>query len=206
MRFDAPALASSLARRHRTVGFRNRRAAVLLPLMGPDDDLSLLLTRRSQEMSSHRGQVAFPGGHVDASDGTLENTALREANEEVGLPPSAVCVLGMLDDLPTINNKTMVTPVVGRVGGISFDELRPSSAEVDRIFTVPVNRLMEPTAWEERQETWRGGQMRAFYFEHSGETLWGMSAYFTLMLMTSLAPELGVKPPFTLDRLDITDD
>ena len=91
-----------------------RRAAVLVPLIGAEDELALLLTRRTEAVSTHRGQVAFPGGRVEPHDAGPEDTALREAEEEVALHRGHVDILGLLDDMPTVTMDTMVTPVVGQ--------------------------------------------------------------------------------------------
>ena len=179
-------LARALAQRQqRRIVHRPRQAAILLPLLSSGPSPSLLLTRRSQHLSSHKGQVAFPGGRAEPSDGSAACTALREAFEEVGLRSSDVNVLGMLDDIPSFKNDTTVTPVVAWCQphiGIR-EHLRANADEVDRIFEVPLTELCDGDRWEVRAAEWRGQQIDQYYFQSQGETLWGLSAYATLMLL-----------------------
>ena len=108
-------LATALGRRQRVVVQRPRRAAILLPLLTSTPTPSLLLTRRSEKLSSHTGQVAFPGGRAEESDGGPAGTAMREATEEVGLRAADATIIGLLDDIPSWKNDTAVTPVVARI-------------------------------------------------------------------------------------------
>src|SRR5688500_3612213 len=94
---------------------RARRAAVLVPIVDDGGAPRLLLTRRAEQMSSHKGQVAFPGGMVDPRDRDVTDAALREAEEEIALPRASVETLGELDDFPTVTDTVSVTPVVGRI-------------------------------------------------------------------------------------------
>jgi 8-oxo-dGTP pyrophosphatase MutT (NUDIX family) len=87
-------------------------AAVLIPLLYRDGEWWVLVTQRTRHVEHHKGQISFPGGACDPEDAGLEATALREAHEEIGIPPEAVEILGVLDDLPTITDFA-VTPVVG---------------------------------------------------------------------------------------------
>jgi 8-oxo-dGTP pyrophosphatase MutT (NUDIX family) len=180
-------LAERLAGRERRRITRARRAAVLVPVID-DGELRLLLTRRTEDLATHKGQVAFPGGMGEPDDADAVATALRETEEEIGLPRAHVEVLGALDDFPTVTDRVAVTPVVGRVA--SLPPLRPQQSEVARIFTIPVEALRRPEGWE-MQRVERGGVVYPLYFfAHDGETLWGLSAYITLHLLdvAGLAP------------------
>ena len=130
-----------------------RPAAVLAPVLRRGDAMSLLLTVRAPDMRSHGGQIAFPGGAKDAADITAVDTALREAQEEVGIDPQRVEVLGYLDDYPTISN-FMVTPVVGLIDGEL--DLCPQAAEVAEVFEVPLNVALDPANFA-RKTIERGG-------------------------------------------------
>ena len=132
-------------------------------------------------MSSHRGQVAFPGGTQDPEDESLVVTALREAEEEVELNPNLVDVIGLLDDIPTVTGETIVTPVVGVLDGMP--ELVANPAEVARIFSIPLAVLSSPNHWRVEETTYNGRQYPLYFLEHSGETLWGLSAYVTRQLL-----------------------
>ena len=123
--------------------FGNRQpalAAVLLPLV-MRDELSLLLTQRAEHLSTHSGQIAFPGGRSDESDLDAVHTALREAHEEIGLSREHVEVLGTLPTYVT-GTAFIITPVVALVSP-SF-ELQPNPAEVAEVFEVPLSYLMNP--------------------------------------------------------------
>jgi 8-oxo-dGTP pyrophosphatase MutT (NUDIX family) len=118
-----------------------REAAVLMPLVDLDGLGHLLLTTRPTHLRSHSGQIALPGGRVEPGDPDRIATALREANEEIGLHYSDVEVLGSLPEYRTASGYA-VTPVVGWLAGLP--ELVPDPAEVDEVFLVPLSFLMDP--------------------------------------------------------------
>lgn len=179
-------LRASLEERPRRWLPHERRAAVLVALVDDGGPLRVLLTRRTEDTPTHKGQVAYPGGGMAPGDLTPADAALREALEEIGLPHSSVEVLGQLDDFPTLNFASVVTPVVGRVATVP--PLRPDPREVARIFEVPVDALRDPTGWTVREVERHGVTWPVFYFPWDGEMLWGLSAYITLSLL-ALTPE-----------------
>lgn len=191
------AIRDRLAVRERNVWPSKKQAAVLVPLIADGQGpLRLLLTRRTEGIN-HAGQVAFPGGRRDPDDRDIIHTALREAREEVDLPPERVEVLGLLDDIPAKDMRTLVTPVVGVVRALP--PLTPSPAEVARIFDIPLPALRNADGWvtkmrpDDKGRTWP-----LHYFDWDGETLWGLSAYITLQLL-SLTPggtPIRLPPPF----------
>ena len=196
-------LTAALAKRRPISIVRPRHAAILLPLIGScSNDLSLLLTRRSDTLSSHSGQVAFPGGRSDEGDLGPAGTAMREAYEEIGLLERDISILGTLDDLPSFKNDTAVTPIVARVSpDITIASLTPSRDEVSRIFSIPLRELCDGAAWEVEDSNWRGRPISMYEFkEYDGERLWGLSAYATLMML-ALLPESTAPVPstFTLE-------
>jgi 8-oxo-dGTP pyrophosphatase MutT (NUDIX family) len=132
----------------RVAGRPMRPAAVLVPVVAHDHGATVLLTQRPAHMREHAGQVAFPGGRTDESDGTPENTALREAWEEVGLPREHVDVIGRLPRYVT-GTGYEVTPVVALVRP-GF-QLRLQAGEVADAFEVPLSFLMDPRHHERRR-------------------------------------------------------
>lgn len=151
-------------------------AAVLIPLVWHDDEWHLLYTRRTDTVESHKGQVSFPGGACDEGETTPEQTALREAEEEIGLDPKDVKVLGRLANMITITY-FRVTPVVGIIKWPAV--FRVGEHEVARIFTIPLAWLANPTnRWEfARPDTTRS---LIAYHPYDGELLWGATARMTV--------------------------
>ena len=148
-------------------------AAVLIPMARHDGDWHLLFTRRTEIVESHKGQVSFPGGACDNGETTPEQTALREANEEIGLQPADIRLLGRLNDVVTIT-QFQVTPVVGVVSLWPY-VFRVSNVEVGRVFTMPLTWLSDRhNRWEfERPDT---GLKLIAYHPFDGELLWGATA------------------------------
>ncbi len=134
-------------------------AAVLVPLVQHDDGLSVLLTQRTAHLPTHAGQIAFPGGKVDAQDSGVHAAALRETHEEVGLHPRHVEVIGQLPVYIT-GTGFHVTPVVALVQP-PF-ELTPNPGEVDAVFEVPLAFLMNPAHHRRHAMDWQGRQRQWF--------------------------------------------
>ena len=160
-------------------GVELRCAAVLIALAMREGEWHLLLTRRTDTVEHHKGQVSFPGGGCDEGESTPEETALREADEEIGLKPEHVRVLGRLNMTLTITHYR-VTPVVGVMPWPY--PVRPAPNEVGRVFTIPLVWLSHRENWEEQNVTPKGEQ-RSFpviiYHSYDGEILWGATARMT---------------------------
>lgn len=152
---------------------RLRRAAVLIPVIDEGDDARVILTRRTQALRKHSGQVAFPGGSVDDSDQTADIAALREAEEEIGLDRGHVEVVGHLPEYLTTTG-FRITPVLSVVQpGFS---LVANPDEVDAIFDVPLSFLMDPANHVRESREWEG-HMRHYYRMPYGEhNIWGVTA------------------------------
>ena len=155
---------------------RLKCAAVLIPLVWHGEEWHLLFTRRTDTVESHKGQVSFPGGACDKGETTPEQTALREAEEEIGLQPNDVRILGKLSNLITITY-FRVTPVVGVVKWPAV--FRVGEHEVARIFTIPLEWLANPS---NRWQFERPGTTRTLiaYHPYDGELLWGATARMTV--------------------------
>jgi 8-oxo-dGTP pyrophosphatase MutT (NUDIX family) len=160
-------------------GVQLKCAAVLIPLVSWKDEWHLVFTRRTQAVEHHKGQVSFPGGRCEQDESTPEQTALREAEEEIGLKPVDVRLLGRLNEYLTITHYR-VTPVVGVIPWPYA--VRREPAEVEHIFTIPLAWLSLRENWDEQAVTPDGVQ-RPFqvisYHPYDGELLWGATARMT---------------------------
>lgn len=152
-------------------------AAVLMPLLREDDEWRLLFIRRAEnDRDRHSGQVAFPGGRIEHIDPSDEAAALREADEEIGLPPERVNLLGRLGQYRTVSN-FQVTPVVGEVVD-PFDPV-PDPSEVERVFSIPLDWLADPENLERRTRRLPDTDAEIdvlYYRPYDGELLWGVTA------------------------------
>ena len=155
---------------------RLKCAAVLVPLLWQDDQWSLLFTRRTDHVESHKGQVSFPGGGCDEGEITPEETALREAQEEIGLEPQRVRILGRLPNMITITS-FHVTPVVGVIEWPAVFIV--GQHEVARVFTIPLYWLADTRNRWEFQIPERNRSLIAFH-PYDGELLWGATARMTV--------------------------
>jgi len=154
-------------------------AAVLVPLVHRDQEWHLVFTHRTHMVESHKGQVSFPGGACQSGE-TAEQTALREAEEEIGLRPQDVRLLGRLGEMDTIT-AYRITPLVGSIPWpYSF---RPSPTEVERVFSIPIQWLADRRNWQEKKVTsldGTGSVAVIIYQPYEGEILWGASARITM--------------------------
>lgn len=149
-----------------------RPAAVLVPIV-VRESLSVLLTERTAHLSTHAGQIAFPGGKTDASDPDPVHTALREAEEEIGLDRRHVETLGFLDGYRT-GTGFLVTPVVALVSP-AF-ELTVATDEVARVFEVPLAFLMDEANHGRHSRDWRGRQRHFYAMPYGEHYIWGATA------------------------------
>jgi 8-oxo-dGTP pyrophosphatase MutT (NUDIX family) len=161
-------------------------AAVLVPLVSRGAELSVLLTERTPHLSAHAGQVAFPGGRIEESDRDPVHAALRETEEEVGLPGDHVSVIGRLDTYIT-GTGFEITPVVGLVPA-PFP-VRPDPREVAAVFEVPLAFVLD-TANHERHSREFKGRIRTFFvLPYPGHYIWGATAG----MLVNLAEILGAR-------------
>jgi 8-oxo-dGTP pyrophosphatase MutT (NUDIX family) len=148
-------------------------ASVLVPLVERPGGLQVLLTRRTAHLRDHAGQVSFPGGRAEADDPDVAATALREAQEEVGLAPDRVEVIGALPIYTTVT-QFVVTPVVGLVRP-PFD-LRPDPFEVAEAFEVPLSFLMTPAHHRRHRYDHEGGHRHFLSMPWGEHFIWGATA------------------------------
>lgn len=160
------------------------RAAVLIPLYEDQaGDIRVVLTKRPDTMPTHAGHIAFPGGRPHEDDDGPVATALREAQEEVGIDPSQVAIIGFLPPIHTVEFSLLVVPVVGRLSGVP--DLQPSEREVAGIFQPRLEDLAHDDLWV--FHLWRGRQL--WFFDLDGDVLWGATARIVRKLV-------GLEPLF----------
>lgn len=150
-----------------------RDAAVLIGILERGSEPSVVLTQRTGHLNSHAGQVAFPGGKIDATDKGPVDAALREADEEIGLSPGHVEPLGNLAPYLTGSGYRII-PVIGAIRSIG--PFRPNPDEVEDVFEVPLAFLMDPANHQKLSREWQG-KRRYFYAMPFGERyIWGVTA------------------------------
>jgi len=148
------------------------RAGVLIPLAARGQGIELIFTRRTDTVLTHKGQISFPGGQREDTDGETVETALRESYEEIGLQPSRVTVLGELDDVFTAVSSFVITPVVGLVEG-GLDELVLARDEVKSLLVVPVTQLLDPQVHSTETRNVGEQRYRIHYYTIGDDVIWG---------------------------------
>ncbi len=156
-------------------------SAVLVALADGPDGAEILLTRRSQVLRNHKGEMSFPGGRCDPGETPIE-TAVREAHEEVGLDPGLLEIVGELQHLSTVVSKSYIVPIVARAERAV--PLTPQSAEADRVFWLPIGELTRAGTYH--AERWGTVPMdrRLHFFHLDDETVWGATAHMLVDLLT----------------------
>lgn len=169
---------------------KGQEAAVLIPITRSDDHPELILTVRASHLNTHKGEVCFPGGKRDASDASLSDTALREAEEEIGLKPSDVELYGPLGQVVS-KHHLHVTPWVGIIP--EHLPLQANPAEIARIFKVPVRFFLEQGPPHIDQIVVGGQVWDVPSWHYEGELIWGLTAYIICEFLT-----IGFEMPLTM--------
>ena len=149
------------------------RAGVLVPLVIENNELCVILTKRTDEVEHHKGQVSFPGGTMDPFDGSMIDTALREAEEEIGLMRKAVEVLGLFDDFQTPSG-FCITPVVGVLSFIPPFIL--NKTEVSDVFQVPLSFFLHSTNKRIERREYHGSMIDVYFYHYGSHEIWGVTA------------------------------
>ncbi len=158
-------------------------AAVLVPLVLRQEGVTMLLTQRTDHLRDHAGQVSFPGGRVEAHDEGAVATALRETEEEIGVGPSHIEVVGELDLYET-RTGFRITPVVGLVEPgftLTLDEF-----EVAEVFEVPLSFVLDPANHQKRSLVWRGAERHFYLLPYGEREIWGATAGMIVNLYNRL--------------------
>jgi 8-oxo-dGTP pyrophosphatase MutT (NUDIX family) len=150
-----------------------RLAAVLVPLFVKDGQWWVLLTKRTQTVEHHKGEISFPGGHRDPEDLDFETTARRETREEIGVAENAINVLGRLDDILTITG-FRIRPFVGVIPYPLTTTASPH--EIAEIITLPIAGFLEPGRCSIKSFTRAGQSYPVYFFNVGGHTVWGATA------------------------------
>ena len=164
-------------------------AAVLVPLVDHADGLTVLLTRRTDHLAHHAGQISFPGGHIEPGDGGPEQTALRETEEEVGLPGSRIQVIGRLDRYVTRTGFD-VTPVVGMIEAPLDLDVDP--VEVAEVFEVPLDFFLDPANHQRMSRLFEGRKREFHALPYGDYFIWGATAGMLMNLYERLIAGMRV--------------
>ena len=169
-------LKAYLSRRDKEVVIAPSRipSAVLIPLYNENGKYHIVFIRRSITVPTHQGQIAFPGGARHKADKNLLQTALRETQEEIGVKPGDVKVLGELDDQVTTTSNFVLTPFVGVIPWPY--EFTLNQAEVERLLFVPLHTLMDKKNRKPEMETLDGQEYPSFAYYYHGKRIWGATA------------------------------
>jgi len=162
-----------------------RPAAVLAALFVKEGADHLLLTRRTDHLPHHRGEISFPGGGRDSEDDNLLSTALRESEEELGIRPGDVNIYGQLDDVLSIHGYR-VTPFLGEIPYPY--PIRPDAGEIDTVLELPLAEFFVPDIYRVEDWSWQGRVHPVRFYTVQGEEVWGMTAEIVHRLLSLLVP------------------
>ena len=153
---------------------QGRQAAVLVPLIESSGRFDLLLTKRTDLVEHHKGQMSFPGGRADEGDVSLEATALRESWEELGLPGHLVEVIGSLDQVWTPSG-FLISPIIGILRR-PLPAFVPSPSEVEEIIIVPLEKFFDEKNFRTESRLVQGVERTVYFFDVAAEPVWGVTA------------------------------
>jgi 8-oxo-dGTP pyrophosphatase MutT (NUDIX family) len=161
----------------------HEHAAVLVPVVRSESTFDLLFTKRTETVETHKGQISFPGGMTDVSDNDIIHTALRETDEEIGLAPSSIEIIGLLDDMATPTG-FIITPVVGIIAALP--PLRLNKEEVAEVFRVKLDFFATPSSGRTELREFRGRKHEVWYYDCGDHVIWGATAMIIRSLLKRL--------------------
>jgi 8-oxo-dGTP pyrophosphatase MutT (NUDIX family) len=162
-----------------------RPAAVLIPLFWKEKEVHILLTKRSENLKHHSGQVSFPGGGFDESDVTIRQAAIRETQEETGISPEFIDVVGYLEDIETLSG-FYVTPFVAILK--SGFNVEINEDEVSEVFSVPLSHFLNKNNCQQHSALYKGENVNYYVYAHDKYTIWGVTAEIIVKLVKKLVP------------------
>ena len=172
-------------------GSSMKRAAVLIPLFKAGSEYRILFTKRTDSVEAHKGQISFPGGRIEEEDGSPLETALREADEEIGLSRKDVTVLGRMDDARTVSSNYIVHPFVGLIPYPY--EFKTSEREVKELLEVPFQVFLSgDSAGESTPVVYEGASYHGLAYRYKEEVIWGATARIMQNLVDLLNRKLGL--------------
>jgi 8-oxo-dGTP pyrophosphatase MutT (NUDIX family) len=181
-------IAAVLNRGRRTLVLGDRvPAAVLVLFVYRGGVPALVFGKKTEDVPHHKGQFSFPGGVVRSSDGSVVATALREAQEEIGLDPADVEVLGVLDDVPTTVTSFVITPVLGLAR--TEPSFQPDGREIERVIEIPLAHLLLPDAFREEEWEREGVKRPVVFVSYREDVVWGTTGRILRELLDALFPE-----------------
>jgi 8-oxo-dGTP pyrophosphatase MutT (NUDIX family) len=166
---------------------RLKRAAVLIPLFKKDGEYHILLTRRTNIVEHHKGQISFPGGRQDKKDKDLLATALREAREEMGIEEKDVRILGELDDFCTATTDFCISPFVALIPYPY--PLKVNRQEIEEVIEVPLSGLLDKRRFRQELREKDGLPFPVYFYQHQDHTIWGATARILKQLLDLLPEE-----------------
>ncbi len=158
----------------RIVDARRLPAAVIIPLYVKEGEYHILLTKRTERVKDHKGQISFPGGAYEREDMTLRNTALRECAEEIGIAPEAVESLGELDDVVTFTSDYIISPFVDIIPWPYA--LKTEEREIEEIIEVPISALLQRDCLRQESIVLNGQPATAYFYTYGDKVIWGATA------------------------------
>lgn len=156
-------------------------AAILIPIFEKDNQTHILFTKRTDKVSHHKGQISFPGGKFDLTDKDLEETALRETYEEIGVETKDINIIGKINNMIT-NTSFIITPYVGTIP-YPYD-IKVSENEIDELIYVPVSHLLDKAFFREEQRYFNGQNITIYYYDYLKYTIWGVTGKILFDFLT----------------------
>ncbi len=164
-------------------------SAVIVPLFYREGECHIFFTERSDEVNFHKGQICFPGGTREPGDASLLATALREADEEIGLDAKDVEILGELDDNLTVTSGYVISPFVAFIPYPY--PFKVDRREIKQIFSVPLSALMDEAILREELQSFDGKTIPVYFYEYEGHVIWGATARILKRFIELLCSEGG---------------